>query len=278
MGAKGSVSVVQLIMKDTMEQELRSYVNNNSDTPSTSGGKTVRSKSQGTQNRSPASEAAAATVASGSPPSSPRKPSKAKSPWEAVGKKRARSRGQQRRGPPSSGNASASVQQEHAKVHFLLTSLRSSRSAAEEARKVADETIEGGEEEEEQEFNERLNGKGKGRGNGKGKPAGDVGIDKKGKDETIEKAVRRRGVTFADTSDHEDGQPQQQQARSLSETYPAHNFWGDDAREASSASGGVDEDHTDGERRKAEKRRVMFAEDAVGSGGDSKNGAASSST
>ena len=27
MGAKGSVSVVQLIMKDTMEQELPSYVN-----------------------------------------------------------------------------------------------------------------------------------------------------------------------------------------------------------------------------------------------------------
>lgn len=114
MGAKGSVSVVQLIMKDTMEEELRSYIgleHVNSD---------IIDNHQEKHNQHS-------------------KPSRHKSPWENSGKRSRRSvgggtgggkrivgRGFSRSVPYSA--SSSSVHQEHAKVHFLLTSLRSSRS------------------------------------------------------------------------------------------------------------------------------------------------------
>ncbi|CAM9678677.1 unnamed protein product [Ectocarpus fasciculatus] len=216
MGAKGSVSVVQLIMKDTMEQELRSYVNSDkaqqATTPAAAGsrrgslspgdgspnGHTVHPSSPvrgagaagGVDDRFPANGGVG-----GSTPTPPRKKPREKSPWEGRGRKRARSGGSGgggKRVAGGGGGMSASSRQEHAKVHFLLTSLRSSKAAAAEGGGDGKdkEKQRGGEEEEEEEDGEgdasvsssacQGNGKGKAKGKGKGK-----------------KAVRR-GVTFAE--------------------------------------------------------------------------------
>lgn len=211
MGAKGSVSVVQLIMKDTMEQELRSYVNSdktrNAATIATPGsrrgslppangsrnGHTAHPSSPlrgagpvgGVDDRFPANGGVG-----GSTPTPPRKKPREKSPWEGRGKKRPRSGGSVKRVAGSGSGLSASSRQEHAKVHFLLTSLRSSKAASAQevgGRKDKEEQRDGEEEEEEEDgeggegaSSSARQGNGKGKGKGKGK-----------------KAVRR-GVTFAE--------------------------------------------------------------------------------
>ncbi|CAB1102276.1 unnamed protein product [Ectocarpus sp. CCAP 1310/34] len=213
MGAKGSVSVVQLIMKDTMEQELRSYVNSDKTrnaaptaTPGSRWGSLSPSHgSPDGHTAHPSSPLRGARAAGGvddrfpanggvggSTPTPPRKKPREKSPWEGRGRKRPRSGGSGKR-VTGGGGLSASSRQEHAKVHFLLTSLRPSKAAAAQGGDGGEKDKEkprGGEEEEEEEDGEgdagalssarQGNVKGKGKGKGKGK-----------------KAVRR-GVTFAE--------------------------------------------------------------------------------
>ncbi|CAN0199422.1 unnamed protein product [Ectocarpus sp. 4 AP-2014] len=214
MGAKGSVSVVQLIMKDTMEQELRSYVNSDDKTRNATPTATPGSRwgsispSNGSPNghtAHPSSPLRGAGAAGGvddrfpanggvggSTPTPPRKKPREKSPWEGRGRKRPRSGGSGKR-VAGGGGLSASSRQEHAKVHFLLTSLRSSKAAAAQGGDGGGKDKEkqtGGEEEEEEEDGEgdagSLSSARQGNGKGKGKVKG------KGK-----KAVRR-GVTFAE--------------------------------------------------------------------------------
>lgn len=223
MGAKGSVSVVQLIMRDTMEEQLRTYVNSDkaNTTPASCGVSSPDNAmpSPGrTTDGSSSPAAVAAAVLSDSAPSPSRKRPIQKSPWEG-GKRRSRPRGVGSRRGTSGANSSASSQQEHAKVHFLLTSLRFSKEAVEgkgEGR-VRNGRDEGGEGEGEMEVEEDggnvqaeagWKGKGKGRapaigGRGSsfyGDNSGVYGVNSgvAGKGET--EGVVRRGVTFASRS------------------------------------------------------------------------------
>ncbi|CAM9586767.1 unnamed protein product, partial [Laminaria digitata] len=212
MGATGSVTVVQLIMKDTMEQELRSYVNNVDkarprgaarSSPYLTKGEGLNNSAFGAHStsrryyESPAS-VAAATVTNGTPSPSPRKTPHEKGPWEKGGRKRPRPRGGGRRGSGGGGRSSASSSsshQEHAKVHFLLTSLRSSKGVivggsgggTDNGKKGGEED---GEEEEEQEEEEEEGG---GRGDREGGGGDRAGWKGKGN----KKAVAKRGVTFS---------------------------------------------------------------------------------
>lgn len=228
MGAKGSVSVVQLIMKDTMEQELRSYVNSDKSKRgvATSNNTTAAAGLAGASSSTPrasdtaigysncypspplgpaqgavtagavvgdarCSAAAVAADAGATPPPSRKRP-REKSPWEGSGRKRARS-GKKVPGRGNSSSSSSSSQQEHAKVHFLLTSLRSSKAAASAGGGEAGQkghTREEEEEEAEEEVKEDGDAERSGwKGKGKGK----------GK-------AARRGVRFAEEVVVHDGE------------------------------------------------------------------------
>lgn len=222
MGAKGTVSVVQLIMQDTMEQELRSYVNNGHN--GGGGGSTSDSSSL----RATAAAAAAATARASQlsqhdsrasaaahaldTPKSPVKSHERNRDSQQSGSKRKRLRSG---GPRSSSSRSMPIssQQDHAKVHFLLTSLRSSRSGGvlmggDGSRRRDDLCVdscgeEGGEEETnghlehqagEEDSVEEWDGNGMGKGKGKGKGKG---------------RVARRAVAFAGDFDGDEKAPQQ---------------------------------------------------------------------
>eukprot|EP00903_Cladosiphon_okamuranus_P012127 g11378.t1 len=197
MGAKGSVSVVQLIMKDTMEQELHSYVNSDkSKKPVTvTTDPNAAAASPGASGRPPAvglpkihpngcpspprGSAQVAAEAGATPPPS-RKTPREKSRWERGGRKRARSA--EKAAGKGQASSSSSLLQEHAKVHFLLTSLRSSKAAASAGRAEDKPSARKQDEEgEEEEYGDggQSGWKGKGKGKGKGKAA-------------------RRGVRFAE--------------------------------------------------------------------------------
>lgn len=185
MGAKGSVSVVQLIMQDTMEEQLRTYVNSGTDSgaPSTNADSPTGTPQPLLGRHTSPAEAAARAVNGDilSEKTSSGESGKPRVAAEKAGKKRPRSRGVGRR----ASQTSSSSQQDLAKVHFLLTSLRSSRGAGtagggEDAvgrvesvdyehnreRIEEDEEVRLREDGDEDDSVEKWHGKGKGKGKG----------------------------------------------------------------------------------------------------------------